>query len=127
MAAMRRTGMLLATLILGGALLGGCDDYYGDVPVQPSYSRDIAPLMTARCTRCHGAGGMLNKDPDMPPVIVNNAAGSTVVGDFTSMSGIMTYCGLMPTFIVVMPPPPSDALDSWSRDVLLKWCLNPQP
>ena len=37
-------------------------------PARPTYKNDIAPLMEAHCIRCHGAGGTLNADPDIPKI-----------------------------------------------------------
>jgi hypothetical protein len=131
---MRRKASRLATIIfgalVGGALLdgGACEN---PVPVRPSYARDIAPLMTARCTRCHSSGNPT--DPDMQPIVVTaGQPGITkAIGDFTTMAGAESGCApvLFNTFVIQtgMPPPPSDKLDAWSIELLQRWCANPQP
>ena len=34
-----------------------------DIPEIVTFERDMKPLFAARCTRCHGAGGVLSGDP----------------------------------------------------------------
>jgi hypothetical protein len=126
--AMRAHGslLLLAVLVAAGS---GCGQ--DPVPERPSYTRDIAPLMTARCIRCHGGGGAIQKDPDMPPVAIpGGTATQQPVGDFTTMVGAMSICGpFFQPFVIElgMPPPPSDRLDDWSLQLLEHWCANPLP
>jgi hypothetical protein len=131
---MRRREPVLATFtfgaLVGGALLGGggCEN---PTPVRPSYARDIAPLMTARCTRCHSPGNPT--DPDMQPIVVTaGQPGVTkAILDFTTMAGAESGCSpvLLDTFVIKigMPPPPSAKLDDWSIELLQRWCANPLP
>ena len=54
---------LRKVLVLTAALalpLGACNP---DVPATPTYDRDVQPILTAHCVRCHGAGGTLNAIP----------------------------------------------------------------
>ena len=53
----------LATAILAATatLTAGCGTE--PVPDTPSFAVDVAPIMHARCVRCHGGGGTLNIDP----------------------------------------------------------------
>jgi hypothetical protein len=124
-ATMRRGGSLLVTFacgaLVGGALIGGCQN---PIPENPSYATDIAPLMTAKCTRCHSAAGMASPDPLMAPIMNVMKA----VGDFTTMSGVMTFncSALFNQFVlqIGMPPPPSDRLDDWSVQLIQQWCAS---
>jgi hypothetical protein len=123
-------GFVVATMLVVGA---GCEN---PVPLNPSYERDIKPLMEAHCTRCHGAGGSLNTDPDIPLVSGVQKPNAT---DFTSLQGenghlgLLTYTG--PGFVILessvntlpMPPPPSAPLTDYERDLLFTWAKNPLP
>lgn len=146
MAAMRRnqskptsTSTLVMTValgaLLGGASLMGCGEE--EVPVRPTYSRDIAPLMEAHCIRCHGAGGTLNADPDIPA----NAkfTGPPTNGDFTSLNdngnvnGLLHYTGAGIAILKLyvdsgpMPLPPANPLTDREHDLLMTWAANPLP
>jgi hypothetical protein len=105
----------------------GCQN---DVPTFVSYKRDIAPMMQAHCTRCHGAGGMLNTDPEIAPI--NNST-KPLATDFTTEAGLMPYTGAgalgLATFIqkLPMPPPPAPPLTPWEYDTLMTWLANPLP
>ncbi len=122
-----------AIALMGGALWSCCGN---DVPIRPSYRINIAPLMEAHCTRCHGAGGTLNGDPDSPGVLGQPAGGPPTNGDFTSLAGSNGHKGLssynaalMKTYIESgpMPPPPAPPLTDWEYTMLLEWCDNQIP
>jgi hypothetical protein len=131
--------LLLAFALLTGGLVG-CGE--NGVPENPSWARDIQPLMEAHCIRCHGGGGTLNGDPDVPPLFkkpycppVTDGGTYTcapLLGNFTTQSGLMPYVGQgakqMQTYLdYPMPPPPSEALDGFETDLLLKWAARPLP
>jgi hypothetical protein len=127
---MRMHNTLLLVAALAGAAVvtaAGCGE--NAAPDRPSYARDIAPLMGARCVRCHGAGGQINADPDMPPIM--GTITKAPMGDFTTLAGLMPYANrtTMKLYVVNigMPPAPSDPLDDWSLDMLLRWCDMPLP
>src|SRR4051812_35830655 len=94
MVTMRRNGSLLVLALagglLGGASLSGCGE--NSVPEVPSYARDIKPLMTAHCTRCHGPGMPL--DPEIAPVPPANLTKSPF--DFTTFAGLTPFTNLTP-------------------------------
>jgi hypothetical protein len=113
--------LLLVAALAGAAVVAGAGCGENAAPDRPSYARDVAPIMGARCIRCHGAGGQINTDPDMPPIsMVTKATG----GDLTSLAGVAAECGKMKLYIesVGMPPAPSDKLDDWSTGIVLQWC-----
>jgi mono/diheme cytochrome c family protein len=137
--AMRGTTVSLIGLAGLAAVLGGagCLESSGDEPINPTYSRQIKPLIEAHCIRCHGAGGTLNADPDSQPVMM--VQGPTQ-GDFTTLAspamgrnGLMFYTGAGAAVMIAhvtqdpMPPPPAPALTSWEFDTLVKWVNNPLP
>jgi len=140
MTSMRANGLLIVTMLAGAAFVGaaGCGI---PVPDRPSYERDIKPLMEAHCIRCHGAGGTLNADPDIPPVPAAKWHGAPINGDFTSLDdvnghhGLMFYTGsnfaMFESFVAgafgPMPLLPADPLASWDRDLLFTWAKNPLP
>jgi hypothetical protein len=131
-------GLLLATL-------AGCGE--ADIPEVVTYSQDIKPLMTARCIRCHGAGGTLNKDPGIDPGAA--ASGDDPIGDFTRLDdhmnpagmnvySLMHYTGALGIAILGghikpakgepdMPPPPAPKLTTRERDMLMLWVADPRP
>jgi mono/diheme cytochrome c family protein len=129
MTGMRAHGLYLVTVLAGAAVVGGagCGN---PVPDRPSYERDIKPLMEAHCIRCHGAGGTLNADPDIRPVSGVQKPNAT---DFTSLNGLMPLTGAaepaLELFVktLPMPPPPSDLLTNYERELLFTWAKNPLP
>jgi hypothetical protein len=121
---------LAFTVALGVALAGvvaGCGE--NPVPDNPTYSRNIKPLLEAHCTRCHGAGGMKNADPYIGPVTPPGAMTATITtphSDFTKMADLMLWSGAFSMWLdAPMPPPPADPLTGWERELLLKWCAAP--
>jgi hypothetical protein len=132
---------LLAFALIAGGLVG-CGE--NSVPENPSWSRDIQPLMEAHCVRCHGGGGMLNGDPDVPPMFkmgycpAATDGGSYTcapsLGNFTTEAGLMTYTTKIMGVPILksyldypMPPPPSERLTSFEYDLLMDWAANPLP
>jgi len=49
---------VVAFAIAGAAL--GCGSDPPQVPANPTYTADVAPILNLHCIRCHGAGDMLN-------------------------------------------------------------------
>ena len=97
MLAMRGTTVSLIALAGLAAVLGGagCVESSGDEPINPTYSHQIKPLMEAHCIRCHGAGGTLNLDPDIPDA-EGVLQGAPIRGDFTMLNdsgGVFTLRG----------------------------------
>jgi hypothetical protein len=130
--------LLAFTLFAGG--LVGCGE--NSVPENPSWARDIHPLMEAHCIRCHGGGGMLNGDPDVPPtnpkdlcMLPTDGGAYTCAprtGNFTTQAGLMPYTGQggknMITYLdYPMPPPPSEPLSDFEYNLLVNWAINPLP
>jgi hypothetical protein len=139
---------LLAFALLAGGLVG-CGE--NAVPENPSWARDIQPLMEAHCIRCHGAGGTLNGDPDVPPGSLHTGTAAMpvpvscapvpdggaytcapIAGKFTTQAGLMPYVTLgamqLQSYLSYpMPPPPSEALDDYETNLLLKWAAHPLP
>jgi hypothetical protein len=144
MAAMRGNTLSLALVLAAGAVAAsGCGE--NPVPERPTYSQHIKPILESRCIRCHGAGGTLNKDPDIPQdfnpnsgpplgVLQIGSKGVPTGGNFTTYDGIKGYANgpagpniLMTAFLPYMPPPPSDALSGWELDTFQAWLKNPLP
>ncbi len=132
---MNRLRSLLAFTLLTAGLVG-CGE--NDVPVNPSYARDIQPLLDAHCVRCHGAGGTLNGDPDVPPGSIKLPCApipdggaytcAPTNGDFTALNGangkagLATYAAGIKTYLALpMPPPPSEPLDDYETNLLVTW------
>jgi hypothetical protein len=128
--AMRARTLLIVAALSGVAFSGaGCGN---EAPLFPTYHNDIKPIMAAHCIRCHGAGGTMNMDPDIP-VIMPSKNQTPVLGDFTSLAGLMPFTGpnggtlKQKIDILPMPPPPSTALDSYDYDTIVTWASTPLP
>jgi hypothetical protein len=127
---------LLGALFLAGAGLAGCGAEA--VPDFVSYSRQIQPLMEARCVRCHGAGGTLNADSDILPN-VNKYSGAPTNGYFNRLEddgmkfGLMHYTGGLVAFTMgyvdggPMPLPPAAPLSDREHELFSNWLSNPYP
>jgi hypothetical protein len=120
----------------------GCGE--NPVPERPTYEQHIKPLMQAHCIRCHGAGGTLNADPDIPPPAAKNDPRAAYVGsphnsDFTALHsangrlGLLFFTSenvggavLMKAALPFMPPPPADPLTDWELETLQTWLDNPR-
>jgi len=133
MTSMRTHAGILVVLVAAALAGAGCGET--PAPDRPTYSRDIQPLMTAHCIRCHGAGGTLNKDPDSALV---NSTQQPTGGDFTALSddaagkhGLTYYATdpagkmLMSVFLPQMPPTPAPALTDREFTILTRWLSNP--
>jgi hypothetical protein len=131
---------LALALLTGGLSLMGCGE--NAVPENPSWSRDIQPLMEAHCVRCHGGGGTLNGDPDVPPNFKNGICPpptdggaydcTPTAGNFTTQAGLMVYTAsgglLLKGFLAYpMPPPPSEPLTDYEYNLLMDWAAHPLP
>ena len=126
-------GLVGATILVVGASCGE-----NPVPENVSYMRDIKPLMEAHCIRCHGAGGSLNKDPDIPDsgMVLQ---GAPTNGYFTQLAdlsptqyGLMHYTGttgsaIMGIYLPQMPPPPGERLTDRETTMLTRWENHPFP
>jgi hypothetical protein len=122
----------LSTLGLG---LAGCGEE--PVPDYPSYAIHVQPILVARCVRCHSAAGMVGDDSDPyspPPVIINPKTGQPVVTKEKPVTRLDTMDGaiggvtlLFPTYVNVMPPPPSPPLTDREREILARWQKKPLP
>jgi hypothetical protein len=134
----RRSSAVVA--LLGLAALVGCGEE--PIPVNVSYSRDIAPLMTARCIRCHGAGGKLNDDPASVKTAgvtkpnngdftrldsYTDSTGKMINGlsAYTGTEGVKTLKAYVDTF--GMPPKPAPELTDREHDMLFQWAAAPLP
>jgi hypothetical protein len=107
-----------------------------EVPANPTYTKDVKPILDAHCVRCHGE--TLTPDPNLPtemPVICHlNRFGDDCTNPAACTSGAAspTCTGLSTLYIVAadstgkrMPPPPSDPLNDWEVDVLTRWFKAP--
>jgi hypothetical protein len=116
-----------------------------EVPAAPTYTKDVAPILDAHCVRCHGAGGTLNMYPFpvygsvQAPVKCHlqrydDEGDCTTQGSTTCKAGaancaalIVMYINYPPVDTRHMPPPPSDPLNDWEKDVLARWTATTPP
>jgi hypothetical protein len=135
--------LMLTGALVGGVVASGCGE--NPVPLNPTYSQNIKPIMTAYCIRCHFAGGAPNADPEIPvdfnppsgpplnTTLKIGSVGKPSAGNFTTYEGIKQYATpdgpnvVMATYLPYMPPPPSDAISGWELDTLMAWFKNPLP
>jgi hypothetical protein len=136
---MKNALMVAAVLLLAAA----CTP---EVPAAPTYAKDVQPILEAHCVRCHGANDMLNAVPGaphparpQPQLCYFQRLGDE--GDCTADpanckrgAGNPQCAGMLKTRITApedndlrMPPAPSDPLNDWEQDVLIKWGANPLP
>jgi hypothetical protein len=118
-------------------------------PASPTFSEDVRPILVAHCTRCHGAGGMLQGDTasisgyQTPPVDgffedyqdqgdCTQADGGALPTPPACKHGAHAYATtyvsrwngyVFPTRL--MPPAPAAPLDDYELDVLNRWIENP--
>jgi hypothetical protein len=138
-------GLVLLAVVVSAGALAGCGEE--PVPLYPDYDTDVAPLMFARCVRCHGAGGTLNDDPDVTGKTVKALMGKPLQGYFDCMNdrgdcspgsttckrGLRYYAndmegaGTAAVWLKDMPPDPAPALTSREAAILKAWLAHPTP
>ena len=124
--AMRGQRLLIVELLAALAFVGaGCGN---EAPLFPTYHNDVKPILEAHCIRCHGAGGMLNTDPDIPLISGVMKPNATDLTTYTGVKAPAVFLVLIPSINTLpMPPPPSTALDSYDYDTLANWVANGGP
>jgi len=125
------------------ALVGvvvGCSP---DVPANPTYTKDVQPIFDAHCVRCHGANDSLVAMPvagtTQPPKFCylqryEDEGACTGVPDCMFGAGSSVCSGMVVLYITMpvdaalrMPPPPSEPLNDWEKDVITRWAHNGAP
>ena len=122
-------------LLLGMAALG-CSP---EVPAMPTFAKDVSPILTAHCVRCHDE--TFRTDPmsktALPlPVLCHlnrfEATGDCTASGTTCSYGAQFCVGMIGPRITApegatlrMPPAPADPLNDWEKDVLTRWVANP--
>jgi hypothetical protein len=110
------------------------------VPANPTYTKDVKPILDAHCVRCHGAGGTLNSmvvaGRDHPPMTcylqryedtgdcsttATCQRGAGYCGAGTGGSMLTLYTELPEDNRLHMPPLPSESLNDWEMEVLKRW------
>jgi hypothetical protein len=136
---MKNIILALALVVFGSA--AACSP---EVPANPTYATDVGPILGAHCTRCHGAGGTLNPNPDAklaPPADKPQICYLNRYEDMGDCSVVATcqrgagYCGAMivdrinrpASNPLAMPPTPADRLNDWEIEVLTRWSLGTPP
>jgi hypothetical protein len=124
--------MRWAVLALVGVALG-CNP---DVPANPTYTKDVQPIFMAHCVRCHGANDMLNTmtingSPRSPLRCYlqryEDEGACSGVTDCMFGAGSAIACTnqyisyITRTDTGRMPPPPSEPLNDWEKDVIILW------
>jgi hypothetical protein len=138
----RRSGLLAFVAALALSALSACSP---EVPAAPTYTKDVAPILNAHCVRCHGANDTLNMFPFpvygsvQAPVKCylqryEDEGDCVTVGSTTCKTGAATCAPLVVNYVnqpvgstLHMPPPPSDPLNDWEKDVLTNWLAMTPP
>jgi hypothetical protein len=120
---------------------GGSDP--NEVPANPTYTKDVAPILNAKCVACHGAGDMLNTTtvngyPNSPSICYlqrfedegdcadpNNPAckhGAGFCGTRMGADSLITGMINVPNDSTSrMPPPPAAPLSDFEKAVINRW------
>jgi hypothetical protein len=110
-------------------------------PDKPSFATDIKPIMLAHCVRCHGAGGTLNKDPDIVGAYHGMAPINLYLDTYdkptncpypTGCTGAKDGASTFKGFLTVsgdlrMPPKPADPLSDTQIELVLRWASKMPP
>lgn len=109
-----------------------------EVPASPTYATDVRPILMAHCVRCHGSNNdtlvaMPVYGHDQPPIQCylqryEDAGDCTTAATCRRGAGYCASSGLIVAYINAtvesgkrMPPPPSDPLSDWEKEVLTRW------
>ena len=135
-------GFMGVSLALALAL-GACAPE--DPPANPSFAKDVLPVMKAHCVRCHGANDKLNGDPysypgfnkyNLPP---NTGYFDTyedkmgcVPTQTTFCAGAKSLAAEFPIYLhastnMRMPPAPADPLSDWELKLIDNWVKEKPP
>ena len=137
--------LLAVPFALAGVALG-CGSDMPEVPANPTYTNDVAPILNVHCIRCHGLGDMLhtmivNGYPNSPvaPVTctVTRTKGTASIRTASTCKRGAGYCGTFDTIAMDslitsminmsndsssrMPPPPADPLSDFEKAVINRW------
>jgi hypothetical protein len=82
-----------------------------DSGAPPTYSNDVAPILEAHCTGCHGPGGENNDVPLTSYKLLMKKKGTSTVAT-TSISNVQDC---------KMPPPPLPRVSEEERRTLVCW------
>jgi len=131
----RARGFLAAFAPAALVLVGACSP---PVPANPTYTKDVQPILAAHCVRCHGANGMLNSMNDVPGAIkapricyfqrYEDQGDCSTASSPTCQRGAGYCASMFPAYIdaaddsgLRMPPPPAERVNEWEHDVLFRW------
>lgn len=136
---------LLATLGLAAVLALPVAACAPAVPDNPTYTKDVQPILAAHCVRCHGAGGALHMISTVPTTLshqipqlcylqsYDNIPAGCTIGSANCQAGAAFCSGMFMTVLdpeatLAMPPKPSDSLVEWEKETLLRWAsITPPP
>jgi len=139
---MSKLPLTVSSAILLAGVAAGCTP---DVPANPTYTKDVQPIFMAHCVRCHGANDMLNammvpnSSLPIPPSFCylqryEDEGACTSAIDCMFGAGSMVCTMQVPQYITMpadglmrMPPPPSEPLSDWEKDVITRWAKNGAP
>jgi hypothetical protein len=129
-------------LTLAGVALG-CGSDMPEVPANPTYTTDVAPILNLHCIGCHGVGDMLhtmlvNGYPNSPstcylqryedegsctdPSSADCKRGAGYCGTLMGTASLITAMINMPNDSSErMPPAPADPLSDFEKAVINRW------
>jgi hypothetical protein len=135
---MSRVLLAVSSVLVFVGIGAGCSP---DVPANPTYTKDVQPIYLAHCVRCHGANDMLTPMPvngsTHPPKFCylqryeDEGDCSMVTNPDCKMGAGSVVCD--PISYVTrsdssrMPPPPSEPLNDWEKEVITRWVNSGAP
>jgi hypothetical protein len=134
---MRRLTFSVAFLVWAA----GCEGPV--VPVDPTWVRDVRPILQGQCFHCHGASdhptgawrwdvynadGQIFRQIGMDDLSKVKGTDVFIPHNATTAPRLIDFIrGATAPNIVRMPPPPATPLSEWEMEVLTRWVKNGAP
>lgn len=130
---MRKLLLFVAVSALGLGL-AGCGEE--EVPEFPTYTNNVAPILGARCVRCHNPAVTSTPTIDADPYSPAPTIPGKMVTKETPISNLTTFEGAKGAKVLLgkdlllldyMPPAPSPPLTAREREILSTWYNSADP
>jgi hypothetical protein len=122
----------------------GCGSSDAPVPTNPTYTKDVKPILDGHCIKCHGMDDMLhtmiiNGYPNSPSYCylqryADEGDCSNLANPDCKMGAGNSFCqNQMASYVILtdpvsrMPPAPDAPLNDWEQQVITRWVNNGGP